>query len=49
MTQAQKMAMFNIMLELEKEDDNAVRAEGAFKMLEALGLGSEYINWSIGR
>lgn len=29
--------------------DYFAEADGAFKMLEVLGLSSEYINWAIGK
>ena len=57
MKQELKKAMFERMLELEHlaeattydGRDYNEQAEGAFQMLQILGLGGEYINWAIGR
>lgn len=52
-----KIKMFEQMLELEHlagaptydGRDYFEQCEGAFKMLQIMGLGSEYINWSYGK
>lgn len=61
MTQAEKEMLFQQMLSLEhkrelycdgKLYDNVdywSMAEGAYKMLQAIGIGTEYINWAIGK
>lgn len=57
MTQDMKVKLFEKTLELEhlaekKTYDGrnyAEQADGAFQMLEILGLSSEYIEWSFGR
>lgn len=56
MTEEMKTKLFEQMLELEhktgKTYDNRdyfEQAEGAFKMLQILGLNKEYIEWSYGK
>ena len=47
MTKELKLKLFKAMQELEDYDGNCQQAEGAYKMLEVLGLGREYIHWSM--
>lgn len=57
MTCEEKTKLFQTMLDIEhKEQDNQHytteyfhQANGAFAMLQALGISSEYINWAIGK
>ena len=57
MTKEQKMEIFNIILKEEtlagKRTYDGVNhadvADGAFQIVKALGLGSEYVKWSFGR
>lgn len=59
MTEEMKLNLFTKMLELEHlgeiQDklfdhvDYVAESEGAYKMLQAIGLGREYLNWSIGK
>ena len=57
MTEEIKMVLFEKMLKLEHlaevetfDGHNYVeQSNGAFHMLSALGLGSEYISWSVGK
>lgn len=57
MTDEIKMALFEKMLKLEHlaevktfdGNNYAQQSRGAFEMLSALGLGSEYVSWSFGK
>lgn len=57
MTDEIKMVLFEKMLKLEHlaevetfdGHNYAEQSHGAFEMLSALGLGSEYISWSFGK
>lgn len=52
-----KMKLFNKMLELEHLSDTQrfdggnyyEQASGAFEMLQAVGLGKEYVEWAFGK
>lgn len=48
-TKEMKEKLFEIMLKFETEEKENTKASAAFEMLEALGLGSEYIVWAIGK
>lgn len=57
MTQEKKLELFEKMLELEHlaatqtydHHNYTELANGAYTMLEILGIGREYINWAIGK
>ncbi len=57
MSEGAKIKLFEQMLELEHlaeaktfdGRDYFEQSEGAFKMLQAMGLNSEYVNWAIGK
>jgi hypothetical protein len=57
MTEETKIKLFEKMLELEHLGEKETfdhhnyieQSNGAYLMLEILGLGSEYINWSTGK
>ena len=57
MTEEKKLRLFEQMLNLEQMAEGTTydgrdyfeQAEGAFKMLEILGIGREYIRWSLER
>ena len=57
MTKEMKMKLFEEMLRLEHlaerrtydGRDYCEQSEGAFKMLEILGLSTEYIWWAVGK
>jgi len=57
MTNEKKTELFKKMLELEHLAERETydgrdyneQAEGAFEILTILGLGSEYVNWAIGK
>ena len=60
MTKKEKEKLFEAMLYLEHQQDKYVtndsvrkkrfyESEGAFYMLEELGIGREYIRWAIGK
>ena len=57
MTEEKKIALFKVMLELEHKAevptydnrDYYEQANGAFLILQALGLGREYIRWAEGK
>ena len=57
---SEKIRLFEAMLYIEKQLENQCNSdsvrnkrfyecEGAFHMLEALGIQKEYISWSIGK
>ena len=48
-TNEMKEKLFEIMLKFETEEKENTKASAAFEMLDALGLGSEYIAWAIGK
>lgn len=57
MTEEVKLKLFEEMLRLEHlaeietydSDDYYYQSQGAFKMLEILGLAKEYIWWAVGK
>ena len=57
MTQEMKISLFEKVLELEHlaerttydGRDYTEQADGAFQMLQVLGISKEYINWSFGK
>ena len=57
MTEEMKVKLFKEVLRLEHLAEKTTydgrdyyeQSEGAFKMLTIMGLGSEYIKWSVGK
>lgn len=57
MNEEMKIKLFEKVLELEHLAEAKTydgrnyfdQSEGAFSMLQILGLGSEYINWAVGK